>query len=544
MAISVGADHLELSTGDPNQVSVGNKFMNQAPSPIAFAPHPGWRVALPAVLLTLTAILVIFRETALAMVDVWMRSGTYAHGFIVPPISMWLIWRMREKVAVLAPRHCYPALLLLAVAGGAWLLGEVATVNVVPQFALIFMLVLAVLAVLGSAVARSIAFPLLFLFFAVPFGDFTQPKLMEWTAKFTVLGLRLTGVPVYSDGLNLVIPSGSWAVVEACSGVRYLIASVTVGTLFAYLTYHTLRRRLIFVVVSILVPIVANWGRAYMIVMLGHLSGNTLAVGVDHLIYGWVFFGFVIMIMFWIGARWREDELPSGSPKVLVTASSRDTDSAIWRAACTTVLVVAVWPIASWQVERDMSPPLDQLASLGPIIGWQRVPQGQGLPNWQPRFQNYSASTQATFENDGRVAGLFLGYYRNQDQQHKMVTSMNVLVTSDDPVWSKVSGGTSEIAIDQKALKVRTALLRAHSSSARLVVWQWYWVNGHWTASDVLAKVYTTVSRLTGSGDDSAVIVLYTLQRKAGEAEGTLDAFARAAGPVITAALQQSKVAR
>ncbi len=543
MAISVCADHLESVMDDPTQVPVGNKFMTQAPSPTSPKPHPGWRVALPAVVLTLAAVLVVFRETALAMVDIWMRSGTYAHGFIVPPISVWLIWRMREKVAVLAPRHCYPAVLLLAAAGCAWLLGEVATVNVVPQFALIFMLVFAVLAVLGPVVTRSIAFPLLFLFFAVPFGDFTQPKLMEWTAQFTVLGLRLTGVPVYSDGLNLVIPTGRWAVVEACSGVRYLIASVTVGTLFAYLTYHTLRRRLIFVMVSILVPIVANWGRAYMIVMLGHLSGNTLAVGVDHLIYGWFFFGFVIMIMFWIGARWREDELPPGSAKVLgVAAASGGTDSAIWRAACTTVLVAAVWPIANWQVESSAFPPLNQLASLGPIIGWQSVPQG--LPNWQPRFQNYSASTQATFESDGRVAGLFLGYYRNQDQQHKMVSSTNVLVTSDDPVWSKVSAGTSEVAINQQALTVRTALLRAHSSSARLAVWQWYWVNGHWTASDVLAKAYTVVSRLTGSGDDSAVIVLYTLQHQAGEAEATLEAFAQAAGPAIVAALQQSKAAR
>jgi exosortase len=99
-------------------------------------------------------------------------------------------------------------------------------------------------AVLGWKVARRMTFPLLFLFFAVPFGEFTQPKLMDWTAYFTILGLRLTGIPVYSEGQNLVIPSGSWSVIEACSGVRYLIASVTVGTLFAYLTYHSLRRRL------------------------------------------------------------------------------------------------------------------------------------------------------------------------------------------------------------------------------------------------------------------------------------------------------------
>ena len=64
--------------------------------------------------------------------------------------------------------------------------------------------------------------------------------------------------------------------------------------------------------VAIVVPVVANWLRAYMIVMLGHLSNNTIAVGVDHLVYGWVFFGIVIMLMFWIGARWAERNLPSG----------------------------------------------------------------------------------------------------------------------------------------------------------------------------------------------------------------------------------------
>ena len=60
-----------------------------------------------------------------------------------------------------------------------------------------------------------------------------------------------------------------------------------------------------------------------MIVMIGHLSGNKLAVGVDHLIYGWLFFGFVILIMFWIGARWREDEMPdqlSQRPRRLLPA--------------------------------------------------------------------------------------------------------------------------------------------------------------------------------------------------------------------------------
>src|SRR5262249_32061829 len=151
-------------------------------------------------------------------------------------------------------------------------------------------------------------FPLAFLFFAVPIGEFLLPQLMEWTAGFTIAALKLSGIPVFREGQQIAIPSGTWSVVEACSGVRYLIASIVAGALYAYLIYRSPARRLVFIGVSIVVPIVANWVRAYLIVMIGHLSGNVLAAGVDHLIYGWMFFGVVMLIMFWIGSRWREHD--------------------------------------------------------------------------------------------------------------------------------------------------------------------------------------------------------------------------------------------
>jgi hypothetical protein len=51
-------------------------------------------------------------------------------------------------------------------------------------------------------------------------------------------GASAFGHPGLPRGLQFVIPSGSWSVIEACSGVRYLIASFMVGALFAYLNYQ------------------------------------------------------------------------------------------------------------------------------------------------------------------------------------------------------------------------------------------------------------------------------------------------------------------
>ena len=207
------------------------------------------------------------------MVAIWVRSETFAHGFVVAPISLWLIWRMRDRLRPLEPRPSWLALPLIAAAGFGWLLGEVGAVNAVSQFAFVSMLVLAVPAVLGIRVTRAMLFPLGFLFFSVPIGEFLLPTLMAHTADFTIAAVRASGVPVLREGLQVFsVPNGRWSVVEACSGVRYLIASLVVGTLFAYLNYTSMWRRVAFIGVSIVVPIVANWLRAYIIVMLGYLS--------------------------------------------------------------------------------------------------------------------------------------------------------------------------------------------------------------------------------------------------------------------------------
>lgn len=505
-------------------------------------PARPWRFALAAMALALLAILLLYRETALDIVQIWTRSETFTHGFLVPPITLWLIWRLRDTLARLTPRADPWSMLALAAVGFAWLLGELATVGALAQFALVTMLVLTVPAILGWPVARRIAFPLAFLYFAVPFGEFALPQLMEWTASFTVLGLRLSGIPVYREGLHFIIPSGNWSVIEACSGVRYLIASLCVGTLFAYLNYHSLKRRLVFIAVSFVVPVVANWLRAYMIVMIGHLSGNTLAVGVDHLIYGWVFFGVVIAAMFWIGARWREDEEYAAAPRMpdapAVVFGNR---LAPLGAALSVVVLAGVWPLAQWQIERRLPPPLGGLEALGPIAGWPEA--AQSFADWTPRFENPSARLQASFGSPERSVGLYLGYYRNQGGSHKLVSSGNVLAVSTDPRWAKVGGGSYPTTLDRQAVVVSRAELRS-VDALRLVVWQWYWVDGHLTASDYQAKVYTALSRLAGRGDDSAVIIVYAPTEPAGGGEAAVRDFVSAAWPEIENLLRRTRNAR
>ncbi len=497
-----------------------------------------WRSALLSLAIVFVALFVLYRDTVMAMATIWARSDTFTHGFLVPPISLWLIWRARDRVKTILPAPCVWILPLMAGSGFLWLLGEMAHVAALSQFAFTALLVLCVPALLGIHVTKKLAFPLAFLFFAVPFGEFALPQLMEWTASATITGLRLSGIPVYREGLHFVIPSGSWSVVEACSGVRYLIASAMVGTLFAYLTYRSLKRRLIFVGVSLLVPILANWLRAYMIVVLGHVSGNTLAVGVDHLIYGWLFFGIVIMIMFWIGARWREDV---DAPRATAVHEKQERPAAqairgtYWASVSALALVVA-WPIAEWQIEAHVKPEVTAIQSIDPASGWGR--QDGGLAGWIPRFENAAAYVRSTYAENDRNVGVFVAFYRNQGADRKLVTSTNVLIPNNDSFWKKIDGGSRPLTIGNRTIDIRATTLRGADGS-ELIVWQWYWINGHLTASDPVAKAYTALSRLFGQGDDSAVVIVYAVKEEGVASESMLEHFVAAHAPAIEKALQQ-----
>jgi exosortase A len=489
-----------------------------------------WRLPLLGLALAWALLALLYWDTGAAMVFIWNRSETFAHAWVVPPISAWLVWRLRADLAVLSPRPALRWLWLMLPLGLLWLLGELAAANAPTQFALVGMFVLMVPALLGNEVARRIAFPLGFLFFAVPFGDFLTPWLMERTADFTVVALRATGIPVFREGLQFVIPSGSWSVVQACSGIRYLMASVMVGTLFAYLNYRSLAKRWVFVGVAIATPLVANWLRAYMIVMLGHLSGNELAVGVDHLIYGWVFFGIIMLAMFMIGARWTDadpDHEPAPAGAALPVPPAR------WAAACgLALLMLALPPALHMQAERAGSHAEPVLAAPA-LPGWTW--QAESLTSWRPSFESPAAALHGRFvsEAGGPAVGLYVGYYRDQRQGRQLVTSVNRLANDDaDKGWTQTASGQTVL----NGQPWRTGELRGQalsrvvgggSEAPRLRVWQVYWINGRPSISDWQAKLLGAWQSLLGQGDDAAVVLVYADKAAVGADDALLRDFLR-----------------
>jgi EpsI family protein len=333
--------------------------------------------------------------------------------------------------------------------------------------------------------------------------------LIEWTADFTVAALRLSGVPVWREGMTLQIPTGSWSVVEACSGLRYLIASAMVGVLYAYLAYRSLSRRIAFVAASLAVPILANWLRAYMIVMIGHLSGNRLAVGIDHIIYGWIFFGAVMLLLFWVGGFWREDtthetELATrahATPRSLPIAAPR------WAAALLGAFVVTAAAPEIVRLLHGYDIPAGNLETAPTLGEWQPVP-GR-LVQWTPQFTQPRATIASTYARAEERSGLYVALYFDQDRNSKLVSSQNQLLRTTDRSGYIVSENERTIDTGNGPFAVKETVLQVRDG--RILARSWFWIDGVSTANPVRAKVAQARSRLRGHGDMGAIIVVYAL---------------------------------
>lgn len=488
-----------------------------------------WQQVLPVFSALLLLTIFIYRETGLAMVQIWARSDTFAHAFLVLPISVWLIWRKREQLILVTPKVEFIPLIILCLMAILWFMSKLASVNSLTQISLVAILVLTVPAMLGWRVTKIVLFPLGFLFFSVPLGEFLMPQLMDWTADVTVLALRLSGIPVYREGLQFIISSGHWSVVEACSGIRYLIASLTVGTLFAYLSFTSFKKRILFILLSILVPVVANWMRAYLIVLLGHISGNKIATGVDHLIYGWIFFGIIIISMFAIGMRWSEPQYLVEKEAELVSAQLPidSRPKVLMVAIIFSLLVFAPWyAYSKFDISTSLLAKLSLPSKLGTV--WQASDE-KSLA-FKPAYQMPDSEANKIYSTKDKSVGIYIGFYKHQTSTKKLVSSSNVLVTSQDAYWSQLAQGVFPVVLDDAELVVKTAILQrsavlGSSNPERILVWKIYWIGGLLTTNDYLAKVYAIWRRLTGYDDDSAVVILYTNDKENTQAQATLATF-------------------
>jgi exosortase len=247
-------------------------------------------------------LLLLCAPTVGDLADLWWNGYGFSHGFLVPLVSLYLVWLQGPTLRRIpvAPA-LWPGLLWLGVATLLLLASQAGGVITTAGISLILVLAGLVLLLGGWGYLRALAFPLAYLIFMTPvLGSLTEP--LEWpfqllTASMSVSMLQALGIPVLlENSIYIILPTVTLEVARECSGAGLLIAVLAIGLPLASLALRAWWSRITLVLSSVMVAIMANWIRLTVMGVYAQAGGKDLH-GPYHILQGlfvdWVAFAFL-----------------------------------------------------------------------------------------------------------------------------------------------------------------------------------------------------------------------------------------------------------
>jgi len=220
----------------------------------------------------------VYQATILWMVERYMGADSYySHGFLVPFISLYFVWQLKDELRGMQVTGSWAGLVLILVALGLHLLGTVLYIFSISGFSLFFLIVGLTLFLFGKEITKCLWFPLLFLLFMFPVPmaliSLVSFPLKILVAKAGVWIVALLGIPVIGEGFIITIPAGNLLVGNPCSGLRSLIAFLALGGVMAYMAALSPVKKSILFFCSLPIAVISNLIRVPLLIIVSHLYG-------------------------------------------------------------------------------------------------------------------------------------------------------------------------------------------------------------------------------------------------------------------------------
>ncbi len=462
-----------------------------------------------------------------AMADQWWNSSTFNHILLVPLILVWLVHQRAGELARIEPQAWWPGLVPFAGAALLWVLGAFSGLSLARELGTVLMLIGSVLVLLGPRIGAGLAFPLGYMLFLVPFGEELVAPMQMVTARLTIALVHLSGMAAKIDGVFIDTPAGLFQVAEACSGIKFLVAMVAFGALAANVCFKSWWRRAGFMALSIAVPVLANGVRAWGTVYMAQFVGADKATGIDHLIYGWVFFAVVIVLT--MAMAWRFFDRPRDDAMIdleAINASPRLAALAAWRIrptmalSCLAGIALAgqAWAMAA----NSLVATLPRQIFLPEVPGWHRVDYRPQAP-WEPRAQGAEHRLLGSYADDkGHRVDVFLALYASQGEGKEAGGFGEGALIPNSP-WQWHSPGP-------EADGAKSDRLMAVGRLERLAL-TWYRTDDLTTGSNARLKLANMTDRLLLRARPTMMLIL-SAEERAGQpgAAESIDLFRRSTG--------------
>ena len=465
-----------------------------------------WRHAGPVLAGLLLLVLLLYHATVLDVLAKWgqFEQGEFAHGYLVLAISVYMVFVGRHRLAELNPCGNALALVAIAMAGLLWLVARVVDVQMVQALAVVLLLMSVIWTITGNRVARQLLLPVLFLCFAIPIWSPLSPLLQELTADVVFWLTRAAGVPAMRHEQMIILPFGSLSIDEACSGLRYLLAALTLGIVYAWMNYQDIRARLLVVMIAAITAIISNIIRVFIVVYLAYTTRMQHPWVSDHLAFGWWLFGGMLVLLLVIDillSRRRAPQPVQAAHNQPVNSPVCDHD----RGTRVVIALLAAVLIAAGPVLAAMLEPQDDTAQVVTV----ELPDGQQgwtgpqptTDGWTPLYHGAIASRQA-YQKDGRMLLLYRGDYPVQQQGSELISDLNAI--ADQSLWRLTPAQSREL--DGGQWRVIEQQITSITGEKKLV-WYWYQVAGVATTSRYAAKLLQVYGLLRARPDATIMAV-------------------------------------
>jgi len=264
--------------------------------------HPSAnRLPLVGVVICSILLVILYYPVLVLLVQDWIKLPDFSHGFLVPLVSLYLVWGKREDLAT-PPRPANWGLLLLVFGLALLFFGRLAAEYFTQRLSILVVIAGIVLFLLGRDHLRTVAFPLAFLVLMIPLPSILLQKLtgpMQFLASVCAANsLEMLGIPVLREGNIIHLSNTSLEAAEACSGIRSMISLFTLGVLFAYFTKKILWQRILLVLACLPITILVNAFRVSLTGVLAHYYGAAAAEGFFHEFSGYVLFMLAVVLFY------------------------------------------------------------------------------------------------------------------------------------------------------------------------------------------------------------------------------------------------------
>jgi len=392
------------------------------------------QILLTSLLLTLSlALSLLYHESIDWLFSIWHEKA-YSHGFLVPLISLYLVWEQRERFGSLPTNPAYWAGSFVILSCLAMLLASrFSAIIQIEALSLFFIIPGVILLLCGEKILRAAVLPWLYLSFMIPWLDPLLTRIQHpFQLASSLMGATLLNFffPVYRNGVYIQLPNITMEVAAECSGVNFFISILAVGIPLVYLTQRTWAKALLVLVVGCILTMLSNGLRVALAGVMGQCYGPELLHGPGHIFQGWfvAWFGWIGLFLFnWLIAKYSKETSPvlherwklSIPPSVKGGALQPHFSKRIF---CVATIFFLCYETVSYIAPRPISLPA-ALSSLSLHQGeWHGLDESwlEG-ESFFPRADTSLTRLYRTTSGSEEVY-LFIAYYEQQSEQKRLVS--------------------------------------------------------------------------------------------------------------------------